>query len=174
MDLKLIQFHQYTISQVKEVEFFDDWDVLRQGGGDGGQPPSEDDIYGPGPTIESIHGDDDPADIPVPAGDTDSDLEDDAFWVKWLEEIRADECPITEKHMVTTEARQPQRGAGEEPMAPRLPREGLGNHTSVTTTTIYGLHGNPIQLSNWNYSIGNPQATTQLSILSFTLIFQAG
>ena len=69
MDLKIIQFHQYTISQVKEVEIFDDYDVLRQGGGDGGQPPNEDDIYGPGPTIESIHSDDDPADIPVPSGD---------------------------------------------------------------------------------------------------------
>ena len=89
MDLKIIQFHQYTISQVKGVEIFDDYDILRQGGGDGGQPPKEDDIYGPGPTIESIHSDDDPAEIPVPGGDTDSDLEDDAFWVKWMAEIHS-------------------------------------------------------------------------------------
>ena len=58
VDLKIIQFHQNTTTQVQEAEIFDDHDVLRQGGGDGCAPPGEDDIYGPGPRIESIHSDD--------------------------------------------------------------------------------------------------------------------
>ena len=73
--------------------------MLRQRGGDGGVPPGEDDIYGPGPRIDSVHSDDDPADIPVPDGDTDSDLGDDSVWVQWLE-IRADKCIITDKKQV--------------------------------------------------------------------------
>ena len=68
----------------------DDYDILRHGGGDGA-PPGEEDIYGPGPRIESVHSDDDPADIPVPDVSSDSDLDDDSFWVKWLDEIKVDE-----------------------------------------------------------------------------------
>ena len=101
--LKIVQFHRYTIHQVQEAELFDDNDIIRQGGVDGGIPPGEDDIYGVGPRIESIHSDDDPADIPVPDADTDSDLDDDAFWVKWLDEIRADEYIVADKFMVTKE-----------------------------------------------------------------------
>ena len=123
-----------------------DLDLLRQGGGDGGAPPGEDDINGPGPRIKSVHSDGDPVDIPVLGGDTDSDLDDDSFWVRWMEEIRADECPAVEKHMVTTDARQPQRWAGEEPMAPRLPIEGLSSLIGATTTTTYNELGNTIQL----------------------------
>ena len=54
VDLTIAKFHQYTTTQVQEAEIFDDHDVLRQGGGDGGAPPGEDDIYGPGPRIESV------------------------------------------------------------------------------------------------------------------------
>ena len=76
----------------------------------------------------------------------DSDLDDEAFWAKWLEEIRVDECPVIEKLIVTTGAWQPQPWAGEEPMAPRLSTEGLSNHIGATTTTMYCLHGKLIQL----------------------------
>ena len=51
--LKILQFHQYPTHQMQEVELFDDYDVLRQGGTDGGFPPAED-ALGPGPTLESI------------------------------------------------------------------------------------------------------------------------
>ena len=39
--LKLVQFHQYHVAQVQDVELFDDHDVLRQSGGDGGMPPND-------------------------------------------------------------------------------------------------------------------------------------
>ena len=88
--LKIVQFHQYHASTVQEAEIFDDYDILRHGGGDGGVPPGEEDIYGPGPQVESIHSDDDPADVPVPDADSDSDLEDESFCTKWFDEIRTD------------------------------------------------------------------------------------
>ena len=85
---------------MQEAEIFDDYGILRHGGGDGGVPPGEEDIYGPGPQVESIHSDDDPADIPVPDADSDSDLEDESFFTKWLDEIRADEY-IADTFMAT-------------------------------------------------------------------------
>ena len=75
-----------------EVELYDDNDLLR--GDDGGDPPAADEPPSPGPVIESIHSDDDPADVPVPDMDDDSDLDDDFFFTKWLEEIKADEYPV--------------------------------------------------------------------------------
>ena len=132
--LKVVQFHQYPSSQVQEVELFDDYDVLRQGGGDGGPPPV-DDRFSQGPHIESIHSgeghsdpslpDDerDPTDVPVPAGDTYIDLEDEVFWTSWIADIRADEYHFTEKfqkqktqktrRLSSTKSRE-----GEEPPAP--------------------------------------------------------
>ena len=94
--LKILQFHQYPASQMQEVELFDDYDVLRQGGTDGGFPPAEDEL-GPGPTLESTDSSSlDPADIPVPDDGTDFDIDDGAFWVEWLKEIEADEYEFTE------------------------------------------------------------------------------
>ena len=86
--LKLIQFHQYPLGYVHDAEHYDEGDVLRQGGGDGGFPPAED-LLGPGPIIESIHSDSDPADAPVPDTDTDFDLDDEDFWTTWLAEIKS-------------------------------------------------------------------------------------
>ena len=63
---------------------------------------------------------------------------------------------------------------GEERIAPRLSTEGLSNLIGATTTTMYCLHGNPIQLLSWSYTIGNPRATIRLSILSFTKTFHEG
>ena len=79
MDLKIVQFHQYSVAQVQEVENFEDYDLLRRGG-DGGAPQGDDDVYRPGPTIDSVHSDDDPTDIPVRDVDTDVDLDDEACW----------------------------------------------------------------------------------------------
>ena len=39
MDLKVIQFHQYSTAEVQEAEIFDDHDVLREGGGPSPAPP---------------------------------------------------------------------------------------------------------------------------------------
>ena len=94
--LKLIQFRQYPFNQVQEVELFDDHDVLRQGGGIDGHQPDYD-PYGPGPTIESIDSESTgPAEVPVPGGDTDLDVDDDTFWTMWLEEIKVDEYEFAE------------------------------------------------------------------------------
>ena len=125
--LKIIQMHQYPTHQVQEVELYDDQDVLRQGGGDGGVPP-EDDHYGPGPEIESIHTDpadlpvpdgdvDDPIEVPVPDGDTDIDIDDDDFWTYWMDEIRADEFPFVEeiqKQRTVTHSWHPETSATQE------------------------------------------------------------
>ena len=104
--LKIIQMHQYPTHQVQDAELYDDQDVLRQGGGDGGAPPGED-RFGPGPDIEPIHTDPadlpvpseltDPVDVPVPDGESDVDLEDGDFWASWLDEIRADEFYFVEE-----------------------------------------------------------------------------
>ena len=94
--LKLLQFHQYPVNQVHEVELYDDSDVLRQGGSDDGIPPAEDGL-GPGPNIESVDSSSvDPADIAVPDDGTDSDFEDGDFRAGWLAEIEADEYRLTE------------------------------------------------------------------------------
>ena len=91
--LKNIQFHQYPVNQVHEVELYDDGDLLRQGGIDSGIPQADEG----GPHIESLDSSfEDPADIPVPDGDTDIDLEDSDFWTEWLAEIKADEYRFTE------------------------------------------------------------------------------
>ena len=108
-----MQFHQYHVHEVRDAILFDDFDVLRQGGGDGGEPPYD---LGPGPTIESIPSEPDPADHPVPSSEpsidpadvpipddgTDFDPEGEACWMRWLEEIRNDETPLeTVEHNVT-------------------------------------------------------------------------
>ena len=94
--LKIIQFHQYPSERCHDVELCDDTDVLRQGGGDGGNPPADDDL-GPGPIIESLDSSSmDPADIAVPDDGTVFDFEDGDFWYEWLVEIKADEYHVTE------------------------------------------------------------------------------
>ena len=96
---------------------YDDHDVLRQGGGDGGAPPDED-RFGPGPEIESIHTGpadlpvpdddvDDPIEVPVPDGDTDIDIDDDDFWTCWMDEVRADEYYPVERRFSTLSKTSP-------------------------------------------------------------------
>ena len=66
--------------------------MLNQGGH--GIPPA-DNIYGPGPTIESVDSSSlDPADIAIPDDGADHDLEDGDFWTRWLADIKADEYPF--------------------------------------------------------------------------------
>ena len=138
---KVIQFHRSTVQQVQEAELFDDHNILMQGGGDGGAPPGADDIYGPGPRIESIHSDDeDPTAIPVPDLDSDSDLEDEAFWVKWKAEILADEYDIADKFMVSTNNDRLE-STGVVPTALRPPNNSQELPTWEPDATVeLGLH----------------------------------
>ena len=88
--LKVIQLHQYPAHQALEAEMYDDHDVLRQGGGDGGEPP-RDDVFTPGPTIESISDDSvDGGDAPAPDDGADFDMDDGTFWTRWMGETRSD------------------------------------------------------------------------------------
>ena len=138
-----MQFHQYHGFEVRDAIQFDDFDILRQGGGDGGEPPD----LGPGPTVESIpsetdptdhpvpHSDSsiDPADVPVPDDGTDFDPDDEAFWTRWLEEIRRDEIAehdVTDQFMGTT-------GDYDEKTGQMHPGVGAGGG-SVASGTVTG------------------------------------
>ena len=99
-----MQFRQYPVHELRGAILSDGFNVLRQGGGDGGEPPD----LGPGPTIESIPSETDPIDHPVPSSESSTDPADvpvpddgkdfgpegEAFWMRWLEEIRNDETPM--------------------------------------------------------------------------------
>ena len=94
------------------------------------------------PHIESIHSGEDPTDIPVPDFDTDSDLVDDSFWVKWLAEIRADECVIADRFMVSNDNNQAGL-TGEVPAALRPSDNDQVSPTWEPDTTI------ELDLHNW-------------------------
>ena len=80
---------------------------------------------------------------PRVAFDTDSDLDDESFWVKWLEEIRVDEYDIVDKSMVSTH-----NNLAEETTAPRLSGPPHRNdHVSPTWE--------PPPISLANHSIGH-------------------
>ena len=102
---------------MQDVELFDDHDLLRQSGGDGGMPPSDGwEVDTPGPTVQSVHSDEGGSEVPVPDDGTDFDLDDESFWQAWLAEIKADECYAAE----VNDGHSRGQATGESPAGPRL------------------------------------------------------
>ena len=140
--------------------------MLNQGGH--GIPPA-DDVYGPGPTIESVDSSSvDPADIAIPDDGTDFDLEDGDFWTTGWQRSRLTSTTLPRFSLRSNDDMRAEYllmlhglpGLREAVAAPPLRRpEGQGRPTTTTTLEPYGNQINPLSL---NFVTGNPKATNQL------------
>ena len=95
-------------------------------------------------------------------------MEDDSFWVKWLNELRADEYTIVDKLMFTHGFNNNTAGpTAEEPPAPRL--SGTSYHDDHVSHAWEPDSTVELDLYDWKYT-----GTTQLSVLSCILTPHAG